>query len=150
MLKLNIKYSLKKKKNIPKKKLIKKWIKKIINKSINLIITINIVNEKKIKKLNFFYRKKNKITNILTFSIINELNQDKKNILGDLIICKKVLEKESKKYNFKIKEYWARIIIHGVLHLIGHKHNNFTNRKNMEKIEIETMLSFGFKNPYFI
>ncbi|CAL4322784.1 rRNA maturation RNase YbeY [Buchnera aphidicola] len=150
MLKLNIKYSCKNKKNIPTKKIIKKWIKKITKKSINYIFTINVVNKKKMIKLNFLYKKKKKETNILSFPIINILNENEKLILGDLVICKSVLEKESKKYKFKIKEYWARIIIHGILHLTGYQHNNFLNRKNMEKKEIQTMKSFGFKNPYYI
>ena len=108
------------------------------------------MNEKKICNLNFLYRNQRKKTNILSFPIININTENKKLILGDLVICKNILEQESKKYKFKITEYWARIIIHGILHLIGYTHDTTNNRKNMEKKEIKTMLSFGFKNPYFI
>lgn len=150
MIKINIQYSIKKKKNVPKKKIIKKWIKKIINKTIKkTIITIKIVNQRKIKKLNYRYKKKNRQTNILSFSIINPKENNNQFLLGDLIICKKIIEKESKKYHKKIIERWAHIIIHGVLHLMGYIHNNSSNQKKMERLEIENMISLGFKNPYF-
>ncbi|MCW5197547.1 rRNA maturation RNase YbeY [Buchnera aphidicola] len=150
MIKINIKYSVNIKNNIPNKKIIKKWIKNIIKKSIKkTIITIKIVNKKTIKKLNYFYRKKNKKTNILSFSIINPKETNNKLLMGDLVICKSVVEKESKKYYIKIFERWAHIIIHGVLHLMGYSHNNLFNQKKMEKLEIKRMISLGFKNPYF-
>ncbi|NIG99258.1 MAG: rRNA maturation RNase YbeY [Buchnera aphidicola (Periphyllus acericola)] len=151
MIKINIQNSYKNKKKIPNKNLIKKWIKKIIKKSIKKsIITIKIVKKKEIKKLNYIYRKKNVETNILSFSIINGEDNNNSLLIGDLIICKSVLEKESKKYKIKIIEHWAHIIIHGILHLIGYKHNNLLDRKNMEKIEIQKMISLGYKNPYYI
>ncbi|CAL4323090.1 Endoribonuclease YbeY [Buchnera aphidicola (Chaitophorus populicola)] len=150
MIKINIQYFIKDKKNIPKKKIIKKWIKKIINKSIKkTIITLIIVSKNKIKKLNYLYKKKNKKTNILSFTIIDPKKNNNTFLMGDLVICKNVIEKESQKYHKKISERWAHIIIHGVLHLMGYIHNNLSSQKKMEKLEIKNMISLGFKNPYF-
>ncbi|WP_367671103.1 rRNA maturation RNase YbeY [Buchnera aphidicola] len=150
MIKINIKNFCNNKKNIPSKNLIKKWIKKILNKNIKKsIINIIIVKKKKIKELNYIYRKNNTKTNILSFSIINNNENNNLLLIGDLIICKSILEKESKKYKKKILEHWAHLIIHGVLHLMGYQHNNLLNRKNMEYIEIKQMISLGFKNPYY-
>ncbi|NIH41278.1 MAG: rRNA maturation RNase YbeY [Buchnera aphidicola (Periphyllus aceris)] len=151
MIKINIQNSYKNNKKIPNKNLIKKWIKKIIKNSIKKsIITIKIVKKKEIKKLNYIYRKKNIETNILSFSIMNGFENNNSLLIGDLIICKSILKKESKKYKIKIIEHWAHIIIHGILHLIGYKHKNLLDRKNMEKIEIKKMISLGYKNPYYI
>ncbi|WP_367673941.1 rRNA maturation RNase YbeY [Buchnera aphidicola] len=145
-----MKYSVEIKKNIPKKKLIKKWVKKIIKNSIKkTIITIKIVNKNKIKKLNYLYKHKNKQTNILSFTIIDPQENNNTFLMGDLVICKSIIEKESKKYCIKISERWAHMIIHGVLHLMGYVHNNLSSQKKMETLEIKNMISLGFKNPYF-
>ncbi|WP_343183429.1 rRNA maturation RNase YbeY [Buchnera aphidicola] len=149
MIKINIQNTCKNKKNIPSKNIIKKWIKKILQKNIKKsIITIRIVKKKEIKKLNYIYRKKNKKTNILSFLIIDNKKNNNSLLVGDLIICNSVLKKESKQYNIKILERWSHIIIHGILHLIGYKHNNLLNKKKMECLEIKKMISLGFKNPY--
>ncbi|NIH16539.1 MAG: rRNA maturation RNase YbeY [Buchnera aphidicola (Periphyllus lyropictus)] len=149
MIKINIQYKCKRNKNIPSKKNIKKWIKKLLKNSFKKsIITIRIVKKYEIKKINYKYRKQKIATNILTFSIFKD-KKKKLLLIGDLIICKKILQQEAKKYNTEILEYWAHIIIHGILHLIGYKHENLLNQQKMEKLEIKTMLDLGFKNPYF-
>lgn len=146
-LKLHIQVNTKLKYFIPKKKKIKNWIKNILKE--NSEITIRIVNISEIKKINFKYRNCNKPTNILSF----EYKDFKKNnylLLGDLIVCPKIIKQESIIQNKNIESHWAHIIIHGTLHLIGYHHNNKFQKNIMEKIEIKIMKKIGYKNPYFI
>lgn len=77
---------------------------------------------KNIKYLNNKYRKNNNYTNILTFKY-NFLNFKKKYI-GEIILCNKIIFKESIKYNININDHYAHIIIHGCLHLLNINHNN--------------------------
>ncbi|WP_261979375.1 rRNA maturation RNase YbeY [Buchnera aphidicola] len=99
------------------------------------------------KKLNFFYRKKNQATNILAFPC-NAFIKYNCQLLGDLVICKNVIEEETLKYNISLKEHWAHITIHGTLHLLGYDHKNKQDAKIMEKIENKIMASLHYHKPY--
>lgn len=99
--------------------------KKLGNKKIS--ISIALVGEKKIKEINKIYRKKNEITDVLSFSEYpnpKELARAKeKNLfLGELIICYDDIRKHVRRQKIKTREELARVISHGTLHLLGFKH----------------------------
>ena len=86
--------------------------------SLNLLLS----NNKKIKKLNKNFRKKNKPTDILSFPFNEKLKISKQIFIGDIIISYNFINKpESQKLKiFKIK--LIKIFIHGFLHLLGFNH----------------------------
>ncbi|MCU4136795.1 rRNA maturation RNase YbeY [Buchnera aphidicola (Sitobion miscanthi)] len=106
-----------------------------------------MVDELEIKKLNFIYRKKNQTTNILSFPF-NKFIKVNHKLLGDLILCKNIIEKESLKYKKSLESHWAHITIHGTLHLLGYDHKNNKEANIMEKIENKVMLSLKYKKPH--
>ncbi|ALD15374.1 metal-binding heat shock protein [Buchnera aphidicola (Aphis glycines)] len=145
---LNIQINCKNKKKIPKKKMFERWIRKVLYKKNIIIITIRIVDEKEIKNLNFKYRGKNCSTNILSFQL-NFFIQKNIKLLGDLVLCKKIIEKESIQYKTTLESRWAHMIIHGVLHLLGYDHKSYKEQKVMENIENKIMLSLSYDKPYY-
>ncbi|QFQ32253.1 rRNA maturation RNase YbeY [Buchnera aphidicola] len=145
---LNIQINCKNKKKIPKKIMFEKWIRKVLYKKNITIITIRIVDETEIKNLNFKYRGKNCSTNILSFQL-NFFIQKNIRLLGDLVLCKKIIEKESIQYKKTLESRWAHMIIHGVLHLLGYDHKNCKEQEIMEKIENKIMLSLNYDEPYY-
>ncbi|WP_343128083.1 rRNA maturation RNase YbeY [Buchnera aphidicola (Takecallis taiwana)] len=144
-IKLNLQINNNIKYFIPKKKKIFQWIQSVLQQKSE--ITIRIVNIIEIKKINFLYRKKNKPTNILSFQYTNIYIKNFL-LIGDLIICPKILQYEAHVQNKFIEAHWAHIIIHGILHLMGYKHNNTKEKMIMEHIEINIMKKLGYKNPY--
>lgn len=74
-------------------------------------LSIALVKSPEIKKLNKKYRKKNKPTDILSFEDINEI-----------IICPQEVKKNAKKYGVAFKKELAKVLIHGILHLLGYDH----------------------------
>ncbi|WAI18416.1 MAG: rRNA maturation RNase YbeY [Buchnera aphidicola (Acyrthosiphon caraganae)] len=107
------------------------------------------MDELEIKKLNFIYRNKNKPTNILSFPV-NKFIKINHKLLGDLVLCKNIIEKESLKYNKSLESHWAHITIHGTLHLLGYDHQNSKEANIMEKIENKIMLSLNYNKPYIL
>lgn len=135
---------------IPKKKDIKKWLKLVFTDKKKIYhFSIRIVKKYEIQKLNLFYRKKNKPTNVLSFTLNYTLN---KNIifLGDIIICGEIVYEESISQKKLLQSHWAHMIIHSSLHLKGYNHIFKNQAKKMEHLEIKLMQSLGYSNPYLI
>ena len=83
------------------------------------------------KQLNYKFRKKNKVTDVLSFPI-RDL-QGKKSYIGDIAICFEMINKRSKLSNFYIE--FDKMWIHGYFHLIGYDHKKLKDFKKMAKKE---------------
>tara|TARA_B100001250_G_scaffold223453_1_gene191566 strand:+ start:155 stop:601 length:447 start_codon:yes stop_codon:yes gene_type:complete len=93
--------------------------------------SILLTNNKRMKSLNFKFRKKKKPTDVLSFPSKNVF---KKNIyIGDIAISFEIINKRSKKSNFYIE--FDKMWIHGYLHLIGYDHKKLVDFKKMTKKE---------------
>lgn len=110
-------------------------------------ITIRIVDEAESHELNLTYRGKDKPTNVLSFPF--EVPEGiELPLLGDLIICRQVVEKEAEEQQKPLDAHWAHLAIHGTLHLLGYDHLTDEEAEEMESLETEIMQSLGFEDPY--
>lgn len=112
-------------------------------------LTLRFVDKEEMTQLNHAYRQKNKPTNVLAFpaNLPRDIASEYP-LIGDVIICPAVLGQESQSLNKPINEHWAHIIIHGVLHLLGHDHIEEQDAVEMQAIEIKLLAKLGFENPY--
>ncbi len=93
--------------------------------------TLLLSNNKNIQKLNKFFRKKNKPTDILSFPFTKKVRISKRTYLGDIIISYNFINKP-KSLNTKLfKKKVIKIFIHGFLHLLG-----FDHKKNKDYIKM--------------
>ena len=126
-----------------------KWKKKIKNpstyfkKKINKLNKISsfkkkkhefsvlLTNNKKMKSLNFKYRKKNKPTDVLSFP--SRYVEKKAIYIGDIAISFEIVNQRAKNSNFflELDKMW----IHGYFHLIGYDHKKIIDFKKMNKKE---------------
>lgn len=142
---LNLQIVCKKNNKNFKKKTIQKWLESFLpHFKSKTEITIRIVDKKEIQFLNMKYRGKNKPTNILSFKFEPPKNIPI-NLIGDLVICKEIIEKEAVKKKKNILQYLAHIIIHGCLHLFGYNHKNKKEERKMKKEEKKIMNKLGYK-----
>lgn len=93
-------------------------------------VEINIVGDGEIKKLNHLYRKQNKITDVLSFAWQEDGFVDT-NTLGQIYISLPQIKRQSKLWGVTIKEEFARILVHGLLHLVGYDHLEKKDEKIM-------------------
>ena len=110
-------------------------------------IVVRIVDEQESAELNETYRHKQGATNILSFPVEIPEGIDL-NLLGDLVICAPVLEKEAQQQGKILDHHWAHIIIHGVLHLLGYDHLDDEQAEEMENKEIILLQKLNIPNPY--
>jgi len=126
------------------------FLKKIIKRILLLIflsskssfeISVLLTNSKNMKDLNKKFRKINKDTDVLSFPA-EEKNFFKKKIisnkrvyLGDIALSYPYIAKIIKKQNVSFDYYFKKMLIHGVLHLIGHEHDSLRKYKKMNLLE---------------
>lgn len=110
-------------------------------------VTIRIVDVEESQFLNKTYRNKDKPTNVLSFPFeaIPEIDLP---LLGDLVICKKIVEDESRLQNKALHAHWAHMVVHGCLHLLGYDHVLEDDAIEMESLETQIMGRMGFSDPY--
>ena len=89
--------------------------------------SILLTNNKKMKNLNFKFRKKNKPTDVLSFQTNDNI------YIGDIAISYEIVNKRSKLSNFFIE--FDKMWIHGYFHLIGYDHKKLKDFKKMAKKE---------------
>jgi probable rRNA maturation factor len=69
-------------------------------------------------------------------------------VLGDLVICAPVVEREAREQGKAVPAHWAHMVVHGMLHLQGYDHEADSEAAAMEAIEIRILKDLGFANPY--
>jgi probable rRNA maturation factor len=80
-------------------------------------VSIVLVNSDIIERLNSQYRKKNKVTDVLSF-------EGEGDELGEIVICLEEVEKNSKTDKSYLEKELATVFIHGLLHLLGYDHES--------------------------
>lgn len=130
------------------------WIDLVLsnqsNQDRNLLdseVTIRVVSEQESQTLNHQYRNKDKPTNVLSFPFESPA-QIQIDLLGDLVICADIVEKEAKLQNKLISHHWAHMIIHGTLHLLGFDHVEEQQAQQMEALEIALLAKLAIDDPY--
>ncbi len=104
------------------KKICKAFPKKYQFFNKNVTFTLLLSNNRNIKKLNKFFRNKNKPTDILSFPQDKRIKISKNIYLGDIIISYNYLDKTKTQNTKSFKEKVIKIFIHGFLHLLGFDH----------------------------
>ncbi len=110
-------------------------------------IVIRIIDEAEMIQFNEQYRDKKGTTNILSFPF-DVPDGIESNLLGDLLVCAPIVEKEALIQQKKIEHHWAHMIVHGVLHLLGYDHIENEEAEEMEVLEIKILKKIKIKNPY--
>jgi probable rRNA maturation factor len=110
-------------------------------------VSIYIVDEQESQELNFQYREKNKPTNVLSFpaDIPDEVGVP---LLGDLVVCAPVVEREAKEQGKTLDAHWAHMLVHGTLHLLGYDHVEDDEADVMEALETRLITQLNFPAPY--
>ena len=131
----------------PSKDDFQQWVELALADDRPAQLGIRIVDEDESRMLNRDYRGRDRPTNVLSFpmDIPEEFNMP---LLGDLVICAPVVEREAREQHKSSREHWAHMVIHGMLHLQGYDHVSDEQADEMERLEIELLHQLGFANPY--
>ena len=112
-------------------------------------MTVRIVDEAESHELNLTYRGKDRPTNVLSFPFECP-DEVELPLLGDLVICRQVVEREAAEQEKPLMAHWAHMIVHGSLHLLGYDHIEDDEAEEMESLETQIMQGLGFDDPYLV
>lgn len=138
--------------SLPELNLLEKWIQTALLAGSQATrdeaeLTVRIVDKEESQQLNCQYRGKDKPTNVLSFPFQNPPGITLP-LLGDLVICKQVVESEAIEQKKTLTEHWAHMLIHGTLHLLGYDHIDSQEAFTMESLETKLLVELGFTDPY--
>lgn len=110
-------------------------------------VSVYIVDEDEGRELNAQYRGKDYPTNVLSFpaDIAEEVGVP---LLGDLVVCAPVVEREAQEQGKSLQAHWAHMLIHGTLHLVGFDHIDDDEAETMETLETQIITGLGYPAPY--
>ncbi|MFZ7202662.1 rRNA maturation RNase YbeY [Avibacterium avium] len=134
--------------NLPTEQQFQQWATAAVQaENLQPEITIRVVDEAEIQSLNATYRGKDYPTNVLSFPF--ECPEEVElPLLGDLVICRQVVEREAQEQGKPLMAHWAHMVVHGCLHLLGYDHIEDDEAEEMESLETEIMQDLGFADPY--
>jgi len=110
-------------------------------------VGVRIVNRAESAALNRRYRSKPEATNVLAFAFDAPAGVDS-DILGDLVICASVVNREARALDKPFAAHWAHIVVHGIMHLRGFDHQSRRDAAVMERKEATILKRLGFADPY--
>ncbi len=121
-----------------------------------LEISVRFTSDEEVRQLNRDYRAKDKPTNVLSFpmlepDMIDTLAEAKAEelLLGDLVLAGGVCMAEAAEKGIAVEAHAAHLVVHGVLHLLGHDHETGDeDAERMEDVERRALAALGIADPY--
>lgn len=118
-------------------------------------LSISLVDDAEIAQLNREYRGKDKATDVLSFPLfepgaLRQAQDDNRQerMLGDVVISVDTARRQAAEYDAPLQNEINRLLIHGILHVLGHDHEEASERAVMEAEERRLAAAIGMPWPY--
>lgn len=111
-------------------------------------LAVVLADNRTSRRLNRTWRGKDKPTNVLSFSLGDAAPKGAPRLLGDVVIAGGVTAAEADAQGKTLTAHLAHLVVHGVLHLLGHDHERAAEARRMEAIEVRVLRRLGIADPY--
>lgn len=138
-------------------KIFDKALEKTDNAIENIFVGVKFVSEEEIRQLNSTFRNLDKVTDVLSFPMLEIKEPQKLSSfdsqrdfdgtlnLGDIAICTKRAKEQAKEFGNSNKRELSFLALHGLLHVLGYDHIEKQDEKKMMSLaeEILAELNIG-------
>ena len=112
-------------------------------------VSIVLADDEFVRRLNRDYRDQDKATNVLSFPAgPGGQPENAIRLLGDIVVAYETAAGEASSEGKPLGDHLCHLVVHGMLHLLGHDHRTAPVAKAMEKLEIDVLAGFGIASPY--
>ena len=106
-------------------------------------LTVALADDKAVRALNARDRKKDKPTNVLSYS------SGETAFLGDMILARQTVWREARAQKKSPADHVTHLVVHGTLHLLGYDHETGdADAERMEALERRILARLGIADPY--
>ena len=111
-------------------------------------VTLLLTDDDTVRDLNARFRGKDHATNVLSFPAAPQPGLPGPQPLGDLALAFGVCAAEAAAQGKTLADHLRHLVVHGVLHLLGHDHEDDAEAEAMEALEREILAGLGVADPY--
>lgn len=107
-------------------------------------VVVLLTDDATVRDLNARFRGKDRPTNVLSFPAPETARPH----LGDLVLASGVCMAEAAEQGKTVADHLSHLVVHGVLHLLGHDHEDDVEAEMMETEERAILATLGVADPY--
>ncbi len=107
-------------------------------------VSVSLADDALVRELNARHRGKDKPTNVLSFPAPKEFPGR----LGDVALAFETVAAEAEAQSKPFADHARHLIVHGILHLLGHDHEDEGEAERMEAEERAILARLGVRDPY--
>ncbi|MDH3476071.1 MAG: rRNA maturation RNase YbeY [Rhodospirillales bacterium] len=113
-------------------------------------LSLVLANDGLLRRLNRDFRGRDASTNVLSFADFDRTMAEAPGpvLLGDVILARETLILEAHEQNKSVADHLAHLVVHGVLHLLGHDHEDPSDAEAMETLERDILAGLEIADPY--
>jgi probable rRNA maturation factor len=103
-----------------------------------------------VRRLNKTFRSKDAATNVLSFPFQRPpgAGPEGEAYLGDVVLAAETVAREAETRRLAPSHHLQHLVVHGLLHLLGHDHQSEAEAEAMERLEAEILATMGIADPY--
>jgi probable rRNA maturation factor len=113
-------------------------------------LCVTLVGDAAIRRLNRTYRNVDRPTDVLSFALDDPTRRQPRapRLLGDVVISLPTARRQAAAYRAPLRHEVERLLVHGILHLLGHDHHRRDERLRMQREERRLAAVIGLPWPY--
>lgn len=111
-------------------------------------LSLTLIGDDAMRELNRGYRGKDASTDVLSFPLETAVAPGVEHLLGDVVISVETARRQATAYDGTLQREIYRLLIHGLLHLLGHDHVIAAQRRVMEREERRLAAAIALPWPY--
>lgn len=119
------------------------FLLRLEGRSLMCELSIILVDNSYIQELNLTYRGYDAPTDVLSFNLQDDIDEEGERVLGDVVVSAEKAQEQAQTFGHTLKEEIAFLCVHGILHLLGYDHE--TDEAEQEMNEKQELVLKKFK-----
>ncbi len=119
-------------------------------------LAVLLTSDARVRELNARYRGRDRATDVLSFPALTPAELETAGrapaplLLGDILLAFETVRADARREGKPLAAHLAHLLIHGLLHLLGHDHEREAEAAAMEEMERRVLAALGLPDPHAV